>query len=388
MATSERAAAMRFIVCLGIVSLFADMTYEGAQGIIGPYLKELGATGAQVGLIAGLGEMCAASLRLFSGRLADKTGAYWAITILGYGVNVLAVPLLALAGNWQTAALLVVIERTGKALRGGARDVLLSEATAKVGHGWGFGLHGAFDQAGAMIGPLLMWIAVAKAGHFAPAFLWLGIPAVLSVTALLLARAAYPAKGMAPPPAPPKKIPNVFWWYCAAAAVLAFGYADFPLLSYHFEATAAVEPGVIPLLYAGAMGITGLSGLVAGRIFDRYGIATLSLGILISMLSLPLGFLWRGPGVYASVACWGIGLGVQDATLRAGVAQLVNMKKRGIGFGAFQFIFGIAWFAGSAVMGLLYDRSLVWLVAFGMVVQLAAALMFLALRGALAAARQ
>src|ERR1051326_1374611 len=122
MATSERAAAMRFIVCLGIVSLFADMTYEGAQGIIGPYLKELGATGAQVGLIAGLGEMCAASLRLFSGRLADKTGAYWAITILGYGVNVLAVPLLALAGNWQTAALLVVIERTGKALRGGARD--------------------------------------------------------------------------------------------------------------------------------------------------------------------------------------------------------------------------------------------------------------------------
>jgi predicted MFS family arabinose efflux permease len=266
--------------------------------------------------------------------------------------------------------------------------VLLSEATGKVGHGWGFGLHGAFDQAGAMIGPLLMWIAVAKAGHFAPAFLWLGIPAVLSVTALLLARLAYPAKGEAPNAPAPKNLPDVFWLYCAAAAVLACGYADFPLLSYHFEATAAVAPGVIPLLYAGAMGLTGLSGLVAGRMFDRYGIAILSFGIMISMLSLPMGFLWAGPGVYASIVCWGIGLGVQDATLRAGIAQVVSMKKRGTGFGVFQFIFGIAWFAGSAVMGLLYDRSLASLVAFGMILQFIAAIMFMGLRVRLAAARQ
>src|ERR1035438_2895676 len=152
----ERAAALRFIVCLGMVSLFADMTYEGAASIVGPFLKDLGATGAQVGIIAGLGEMIAASLRYFSGRWVDRTRAYWATAIAGYFLNVVVVPAMAFAGNWRMAALLIVIERTGKALRGPARDVLLSEATEVVGHGWGYGLHAAFDQSGAMLGPLLM----------------------------------------------------------------------------------------------------------------------------------------------------------------------------------------------------------------------------------------
>ena len=121
--------------------------------------------------------MIAASLRYFSGRLADRTRAYWAITILGYCVNLLVVPAMAFAGNWQMAALLVVAERTGKSLRGPARDVLLSEATGKVGHGWGFGVHAAMDQTGAVLGPLLMVVAVARAHHFAPAFLRLAFPA-------------------------------------------------------------------------------------------------------------------------------------------------------------------------------------------------------------------
>src|SRR5437764_13214454 len=167
----KRKAAIRFIVCLGIVSLFADMTYEGAHSIIGPRLKELGASATQVGIIAGFGEMLAASLRFFSGRFADRPRAYWTITIIGYGVNLIVVPAMAFAGNWEMAALLVIAERTGKAIRGPARDVLLSDVTSAVGHGWGFGLHAAFDQTGAMIGPLLMAIAVAQATHFGPAFL-------------------------------------------------------------------------------------------------------------------------------------------------------------------------------------------------------------------------
>jgi len=145
----DRTNAFRFIIAFGIVSLLADMTYEGARGIIGPYFQSLGATAAQVGFIAGFGEMIAASLRLFSGRLVDRTRAYWTIVILGYFLNLAVVPFLALAGNWQAAALLIIAERTGKGLRGPAVDVLLSEATEVVGHGWGFGLHAAMDQAGA-----------------------------------------------------------------------------------------------------------------------------------------------------------------------------------------------------------------------------------------------
>jgi predicted MFS family arabinose efflux permease len=383
----ERAWAIRFILCLGVVSLFADMTYEGAYSIIGPFLKDLGATATQVGLIAGLGEMIAASLRLFSGRFADRTRAYWSITIFGYALNVLVVPMLALAGNWQMAALLVVAERTGKALRGPARDVLLSEATSKVGHGFGFGVHSAMDQTGAVIGPLMMAAAVARANHFGPAFARLIFPAAGALLALLLARAVYKKDAPPPPkPAPQQALPRVFWMYVAAAGVLACGFVDFPLLAYHFQKTALAKPAVIPLLYAGAMGVNGLTALIAGRLFDRYGIPVLSVGILVSLLALPLGFLGGPTGAVTSAGCWAVGLGAQDACLRAGISQVVSMNKRGGAFGAFNGIYGVMWFLGSATMGLLYDHSLMAVVVFGVLMQLSAAGMFFWLRRPLAIA--
>jgi hypothetical protein len=383
----ERTRALRFIVCLGIVSLFADMTYEGARSIVGPYLQDLGATAGQVGFIAGLGEMIAASLRYFSGRFADRTRAYWGLTIFGYGLNVIVVPAMAFAGNWQMAALLIVAERTGKSLRGPARDVLLSEATGKVGHGWGFGLHTALDQTGAVIGPLAMALAVARSRHFAPAFLWLAIPAVCMMIALVIARLMYPAAGRATPrEVQQRHLPRVFWGYVAAAAVLALGFIDFPLLAFHFQKTGLVSQPVIPLFYAAAMGINGLTALVFGRLFDRFGVTVLAWGAAISLLSLPLGFLGGVWGAAAGVACWGIGMGAQDACLRPGIAHVVSMNKRGTAFGAFNGVFGVAWFAGSAIMGQLYGVSPVALVVFGVAAQLAAAVLFLRLRKPLAEA--
>jgi MFS family permease len=382
----DRKAAFRFIVALGFVSLFADMTYEGAHSVIGPLLKDLGASATEVGIIAGLGEMIAASLRYFSGKLADKTRAYWTITTVGYFLNLVVVPGLAFAGNWQAAALLVIAERTGKSLRGPARDVLLSEATEVVGHGSGFGLHAAMDQTGAVLGPLLVATAVARSHHFGPAFLWLALPALGAFVALIFARAMSPHKG-APPAAPTKEnLPNVFWIYVVAASLLALGFIDFPLLAYHFQKNSLTRPEVVPLLYAGAMGLNGVTALVFGRLFDRYGIQVIVLGILVSLFTLPFGFLGGATGVYISVACWAIGLGAQDATLRSGISQVVSMNKRGTAFGAFNAVYGILWFVGSVTMGVLYDFSLIALVVFGVVAQLVAAGFFLWLRRPLAAA--
>ena len=376
----DRKAAFRFIVALGFVSLFADMTYEGAHSVIGPLLKDLGASATQVGIIAGLGEMIAASLRYFSGKLADKTRAYWTITTLGYFLNLVVVPGLAFAGSWQAAALLVVAERTGKSLRGPARDVLLSEATEVVGHGSGFGLHAAMDQTGAVLGPLLVATAVARTHHFGPAFIWLAVPALGAFVALLFARAMSPHTGR-PPAAPSKKsLPNVFWIYVVAACLLALGFVDFPLLAYHFQKNSLTKPEVVPLLYAGAMGLNGITALVFGRLFDRYGIQVIVLGIIVSLLALPFGFLGGATGVYISVACWATGLGAQDATLRSGISQVVSMNKRGTAFGSFNAAYGILWFVGSVTMGVLYDFSLVALVVFGMAAQLAAAGFFFWLR--------
>jgi hypothetical protein len=143
--------ALRFILLVGAVSLFADMTYEGARSITGPYLAMLGASAAAVGFVAGFGELIGYALRLASGYLSDRTGRYWAVTIFGYCVNLLAVPLLALAGSWEAAAMLIVLERMGRAIRTPARDAMLSHAAGRTGLGWGFGLHEALDQTGAVL---------------------------------------------------------------------------------------------------------------------------------------------------------------------------------------------------------------------------------------------
>lgn len=385
--SEKRARAIRFIVCLGIVSMFADITYEGARSVIGPFLNDLGASATQVGLIAGIGEMLAASLRFFSGRFADRTRSYWTITIVGYGVNLIAVPALAFAGHWWIAAILVALERTGKSIRGPARDVLLSEATAVVGHGWGFGLHAALDQTGAVIGPLIVAATVLKSHAFGPAFLGLVFPAAAAVAALLVARAWFPAQGAtAPQQIEQTHFPRIFWIYVAASGLLACGFADFALLSYHFQKTGIFQgPAMIPVLYSGAMAVNAFTAPLFGRLFDRFGIVMLSVGTLISMLSLPLGFLGGPAAAMAGVACWATGIGAQDAILRSGIAQVVSMDKRGSAFGAFNGVFGVMWFVGSAVMGVLYDHSITAVVSFGLGMQLMAAAAFFWLRGKLTA---
>ncbi len=385
-APAERRWAIRFILCFGLVSLFADMTYEGAHGSIGPLLKDLGASVAAVAVISGLGEMIAASLRFFTGRLADHTRAYWTLAVAGYALNVLAIPGLAFVTTWQGAAILIVIERTGKALRGPARDLLLSQATSKVGHGWGFGLHAAMDQTGAMAGPLLMAILVARTGYFQPAFAWLAIPAVLALLSILLARAVRAVDATPPTPKPPQPLPKVFWTYIAAAGLLACGFIDFPVLGAHFEKQRLFSPAIIPLLYSMAMGVNGLTAVIFGRLYDRYGLIVLTFGIVLSMLAMPLGFMGGITAAILSVICWATGLGVQDATLRSGIAQVVSMNKRGTAFGIFNGVYGVMWFIGSAAMGLLYEKSVIALVVFGVVAQIIAAIMFAMVRRPLAAA--
>lgn len=379
-AEQKRRTAIGFIVCLGIVSLFADMTYEGAHSIISPFLLSLGATAAQVAFIAGFGEMLGQSLRYFSGRLASRTHSYWLITFLGYAMNVIAVPGLAFAGSWKMVAVLVTAERMGKALRGPARDVLLSEATQEVGHGFGFGLHSIMDQTGAVVGPLLMFVGVMRTGGFRSSFLWLAVPALGTLAALTTARILHPTQGASARNPNPQRIPHIFWLYTIAAGLLAFGFVDWPLLVYRFAQANLTTSAEIPLLYAAAMGIEGLMAFVLGKMFDRFGIAILVLGTVISMLSLPLGFLGGRAAAIASVGCWATGMGAQDACLRSGIAQVVSMNKRGSAFGSFNGVWGVCWFAGTWIMGLLYAHSLVAVVTLGVAAQLASAVMFLWLR--------
>ncbi|MDW8353276.1 MAG: MFS transporter [Bryobacterales bacterium] len=372
--------ALRFILLLGLVSLLADATYEGARSITGPFLAVLGASGAVVGTVAGLGELLGYGLRLVSGVIADRTRRYWILMIGGYFLNLLVVPLLALAGRWETAAALILAERIGKAVRTPARDAMLSHAVSQVGGGWGFGLHEALDQMGATAGPLLVAAVVRAQGEYRTAFAWLAIPAVLALLVLAAARHFYPQPReleAAPRGIQTKGLPRAYWIHVGATALVAAGYADFPLMAYHFERTGLVTPQAIALLYALAMAVDAAAALVLGRLFDRFGLVVLAVTAAVCAVFAPLVFL-GGPGaVVAGMVLWGAGLGAQESVLRAAVGGMAPAGVRGTAYGIFNAGYGVFWFAGSALMGLLYDRSRAALVSFSMTVQLAAAPAFL-----------
>lgn len=372
-------SAIKFVVLLGVVSLLADATYEGARSITGPYLAFLGASGTVVGIVAGLGELVGYGLRLLSGYLSDRTRRYWAMTLIGYGLNLLAVPLLALAGRWELAAMLIIAERMGKALRTPARDAMLSYATKEMGRGWGFGLHEAMDQIGAIAGPLIVTAVIATRNNYPLAFAMLAVPAFLALAVLLTARFLYPRpQDLEPQTAEitTSGFPRAYWIYFAAVALVAAGYADFPLIAYHFERTSSVAGAWVPLLYGIAMGVDALAALWFGRWFDRVGIPILMVAALLSALFAPLVFLGGFGLAVLGMVIWGIGMGAQESILRAAVAGFVPPERRGSAYGMFNTGFGVFWFLGSALMGVLYDRSLPALITFSVVMQLLAVPLF------------
>jgi MFS family permease len=367
--------ALSFVVAFGIVSLFADMSYEGMRGIAGPFLASLGASGLAVGIIAGTGELAGYLLRLFSGRFADSTRAYWPITLAGYIVQMAAVPLMALAGNWWVAAGLIIIERAGKAIRNPPRDAMLSQAGETIGHGWAFGLHEALDQTGAVAGPLIAAGVLALHGEYRTAFAWLAIPSLTTVALVFAMRLKYGMLGeIARPSAdtPDTPLPRAFWFYAATAGLTAFGFADFTLMSYHFGKAGIVGSESIALFYAATMLADGAASLVFGRWFDRIGLKVVYGGLLIGLAVAPLAFFGGWWGALLGTLAWGAALGVHESVMSAGVASLVPLHARARAYGLFTAIFGVAWFAGSAVLGALYDISLIGLVAVATVAQLAA----------------
>ncbi|MEW6532729.1 MAG: MFS transporter [Thermodesulfobacteriota bacterium] len=376
-------AATGFVVLIGVISLFSDMTYEGARSITGPFLAILGASATAVGVIAGLGELIGYGLRLLSGYAADKTRRYWTIVFLGYGMNLLAVPLLALAGHWEVAAILMIVERMGKAIRTPARDVMLSCASDRIGRGWGFGLHEALDQIGAILGPLVVAAVFHFSGRYQTGFGILLIPALIALSVLFAAYKLYPNPHdleAASVKIQSKGFPKAYWFYILAIGCVAAGYADFPLVAYHFKKVAVIQDYWIPIFYSVAMGADAIAALIFGRIFDRLGLPVLVAAIALSSLFAPFAF-WGGfSGALVGMALWGLGMGAQESIARAAIADLVPRAKLGFAFGLFNTFYGISWFVGSALMGMLYDVSVTSLVVFSVGAQLVAVLLLLAWR--------
>lgn len=365
-ATLNKISPVRFIVGFGFVSALADVVYEGARSVIGPYLGSLGASAATVGLITGAGEAAALVLRLFTGRLTDRTGRPWPQAIAGYALTAICVPLLALTGSLAAAGLLYNGERVGKAVRTPARDSMLAHASAELGRGYAFGLHEALDQLGAMAGPLLIAATLALGGHYRLSFALLAVPGALALLMLTRLRSAAPDPADWEPAARVSEnkrlrleagLPRAFWQYAAFSTATMLGFSTWAVLAFHLTSRHLVPSPVVPVLYALAMAAASIAAVGFGRIYDRVGLRGLvvlpPLAALVPFLSFsdaPVAFV-------AGAVVWGAGMGVHDSTMRAAVADFVPAHRRGAGYGTFTALYGIAWLVGAAAIGYLYEHG-------------------------------
>jgi predicted MFS family arabinose efflux permease len=368
--------AFRFVLVIGIVNLFADLTYEGARSITGPFMGSLGASATVIGIVVGFGELLGYGLRSVSGFLADKTHKYWLVAMVGYAINMLAVPALALAGNWPVAAALIIAERTGRAIRRPSVEAMLSHAGKEIGQGWVFGLNEAMDQGGATVGPLIVALVLYLKGGYRHGFAVLLLSALLCLGTLVVARILYPRphelEGKSAQFLETKGFPKTYWLYVAAGAFIAAGFADFALISFHFQQSGSVSQNVIPVFYAVGMGAGAIAAVVFGRLLDRIGLPILILAFVLSALFAPFVFLGGASLALIGMMLWGVGMGAQDSLLKAVLTKVVAAAKRSTAFGLFDTCFGVAWFLGSAAMGFLYDRSITAVIVFSVVLQLVA----------------
>ena len=369
-------SVLHFVVIIGIANFFADFTYEGARAIIGPFLGSLGASAVIVGFVAGLGELMGYGLRSVSGYFADRSHRHWAFAFVGYTINMLAVPALALSRQWPLAASLVVSERVGRGIRKPTVDAMLSYAGKSIGAGWVFGLNEALDQAGATIGPLVMALVLYLNGGYQTGFSVLLVPALLCLGTLAVARVFHPRphemEHGAGHALGTTNLTRAYWIYLAAGALLAAGFADFALIGFHFQKANVVPRNLIPVFYAVAMAASALASIPLGRVFDRLGPNVSLFAFVISAASAP--FVFLGTSVFALIGMifWGIGMSAQGSLFQAMLTGVIPPQKRSTAFGLFDTGYGIAWFLGSAAMGLLYDKSIPALVLFSVILQLAA----------------
>lgn len=363
----------RTVVGFGVVSLAADMVYEGARSVYGPLLASLGASALIVGLITGAGEAAALALRLVSGPLADRTRRYWTLTTVGYALTAVCVPLLAVtprlgAAGLVAAAVLIVVERLGKAVRSPAKSVLLADAAGAVGMGRGMGVHKALDQVGAFAGPLLLAaLTTAAGGLLWPGLAGLAVPGALAMVLLVLLRRR---AGIAHPrdvavgdrderddPAGRASLPASFGWFAVACALCTAGLVTFGLIGFHLAQTGLVPAAGVPLLYAAAMASAAVAALATGAAYDRIGARVLLvLPVLVAVVP-PLAFTSGLAVAAGGVLVWGVALGVQDSTVKAFVADLVPRARRATAYGVFAAVQAAGALVGGVAAGALYDSS-------------------------------
>jgi len=353
-------------IALGIVSLLADITYEGGRSISGAYLNLLRAPPVSVGVLA-LGELLSYLMRLLGGIIAHKVRSglyYWFLVFLGYSTN-LAIPLLSITGRWEFALGLYLIERLGKGLRAPARDVIISEVTEGMGRGKGFGIHEVMDQVGAILGPTIVGVSIATQQNvlvgYRLSFSILGIPAILALVSLFIAYRSYPSPRAVTitKPSTGPKLSRSYWLYTIASLFVVLGFLHWGLITYHAQNLSregVIEDWEVPILYLIAMFIDALVALPIGFLYDRIGLKSMTIVPLTALPITPLLFEASGKySLYLTAMIWGLTMGMIETIMRASIADLAPPEIRSLAYGVYSSLLGLLWFIGSTITSYLYQ---------------------------------
>lgn len=387
--TTARWTPWRTVAAFGLVSLSADMVYEGMRSVAGPFLGSLGASALTVGIVTGAGEAIALALRVLTGPLADRSGRYWGLTVAGYAMTAVCVPLLAVtpylgAAGLAVASTLILLERTGKAVRSPSKSALLAHMAKPVGRGKGIAVHKSLDQVGAFVGPLVVAGMLALTGLYWPGFAILAIPGVVAMLLLaqLRRRTALldepaPGERLEGEPASdgpavrrrPARLPRAFYAFALSCAAGTLGLMTFGVISFHLVDAGLLTAALVPVVYAMAMGLEALAALATGFAYDRWEHRVLLVLPLLIALVPPLAFAGNVVPALLGVAAWGFATGIQDSTVKALVADLVPASGLATAYGAFAAFQGGAALAGGVLAGALYADHLGVLIAVVAVLQ-------------------
>lgn len=348
------------VVRLGWVSFFTDVSSDMIFPLIPAFLAGISGTPAQaLGWIEGVADATASTLKIVSGRISDRAGRKKPLVLFGYGISSLVRPLVALAPTWPVVLGVRFVDRVGKGIRSTPRDTLIANAAPPGRRGAAFGLHRAFDNAGAVFGPLLaagliLWFHASIRTVFALA----AIPAAVSL--LVLAFGVKETEGAGKVGAALPGLAPLSGEFRRAVAVMTLftlsASSDGFLLLKAKE--AGVSAGWLPVLWSFFNGVRAALSTWGGGLSDRFGRKRLLFAawILYAVCYISFAFTTTIAGILLVIAVYAAQGALSEGTEKALVADLVPAESRGRAFGWMQGLMGFAALLASVLFGWLWEH--------------------------------
>jgi MFS family permease len=353
----------RNVITLAAVSFFTDASSEMIYPLLPLFLTAtLGASAAFVGAIEGAADSVSALLKLASGWLSDRTRRRKPLVVAGYVLASAVRPLVAIAQTGAHVLLIRVTDRVGKGIRGAPRDALIADSVDPALRGRAFGFHRAADHAGAVIGPLIVYVLMSQMGVGVRTIFWLAaIPAAIAVITLIIGvrepRASSTPLAPLAPPAPSAPLGPRFFAYLAVLLLFTLGNSTDAFLLLR-ATELGVGDALLPVLWAMLHLVKSLSSTPGGILSDRRGRKPVIVAgwMVYALVYLMFGHATDAWHVWALFAIYGVYFGLTEGVERALVADIVPAARRGAAFGWYNLAIGLGALPASVIFGTIYDR--------------------------------